>query len=206
MDLKFSISADYEKASKAFKELADSSEATREKIEKFSDSFKTEQVDKFVDKQQLLIASLTGTRGEVAAMTSAQKNYEKEIERLVRSGLDPESEAIKKLRTEHDTLSKKIKETNEVQKKQEELMKGAEKAALGMIAAIGASVAAIGAATQKTAEAGDQFAKTARILGMTAETFQELDYAAKMSGVDNLKGSLERLNTKLFINIDSYIL
>jgi hypothetical protein len=29
---------------------------------------------------------------------------------------------------------------------------------------------------------------------MTAETFQELDYAAKMSGVDNLKGSLEKLN------------
>jgi DNA repair exonuclease SbcCD ATPase subunit len=127
-------------------------------------------------------------------MTATQKNYEKEIERLVRSGLDPESEAIQRLRTEHDNLSKKINETNEVQKKQEELMKSAEKAALGMLAAIGAGVVAIGAATQKTAAAGDQFAKTARIIGMTAETFQELDYAAKMSGVDNLKGSLERLN------------
>jgi hypothetical protein len=194
MDLKFSIEADYKKASQAFKDLANESEATREKIEKFSDSFKTEQVDKFVDKQKLLQAAFTSTKGEVAAMTAAQKNYEKEIEKLIRSGLDPESEAIQKLRNEHDNLAKKIEKTNEVQKKQEELMKGAEKAALGYFAALAAGVAAIGVATQKTAEAGDQFAKTSRIIGMTAETFQELDYAAKMSGVDNLKGSLEKLN------------
>jgi hypothetical protein len=194
MDLKFSIEADYEKASKAFKDLANESETTREKIEKFSNSFQTKNIDNFNEKQRLLIASLTGTRGEVAAMTTAQKNYQHEIERLIKSGLDPESDAIQKLRNEHDNLAKKIKETNEVHKKQEELIKGAEKAALGMVAAIGASVAAMGAAAQKTAEAGDQFAKTSRIIGMTAETFQELDYAAKMSGVDNLKGSLERLN------------
>jgi hypothetical protein len=74
------------------------------------------------------------------------------------------------------------------------MMKGAETAALALFAAIGAGVAAVGVMTQKTAEAGDQFAKTARVIGMTAETFQELDYAAKMSGVDNLKGSLEKLN------------
>jgi hypothetical protein len=196
-DLKLTIAADYQQASKAFQELANSSEATREKIEKFSDSFKTEQIDKFIDKQQLLEASLTGTRGEVASMTTAQKNYEKEIERLIRSGLSPESEAIKKLRDEHDKLADKIKKTNEVQKSLEQLMKGAEKAALGMVAAIGAGITALGIATQKTAEAGDEFAKTARVIGMTAETFQELDYAAKMSGVDNLKGSLEKLNKSI---------
>jgi hypothetical protein len=193
-DLTLRINSDFEQASKAFKELAESSEATREKIEKFSNGFQTEHLDKFIDKQKLLEASLTGTRGEVDAMTAAKKNYEKEIERLIRSGLDPESEAIQKLRDEHDKLADKIKETNEVQKKQEELMKGAEKAALGMIAAIGAGVVAMAAAAQKTAEAGDQYAKTARVIGMTAETFQELDYAAKMSGIDNLDSSLQRLN------------
>jgi hypothetical protein len=196
-DLKLSINADYQQASKAFKELADSSEATREKIEKFSNSFKEEQIDKFIDKQKLLEVSLKGTRGETDAMTTAQKNYEKEIERLIKSGLDPESDAIKKLRDEHDKLADKIKETNEVQKKQEELMKGAEKMAIGLYAAIGAGVAATLAATQKTAEMGDQYAKTSRIIGMTAETFQELDYAAKMSGVDNLDSSLEKLNKSI---------
>jgi hypothetical protein len=193
-DLTLRINSDYSQASKAFKELANESEATREKIEKFSNSFQSENINKFIDKQKLLEASLTGTRGGVAAMTTAQKNYEKEIEKLIRSGLDPESDAVKKLRDEHDKLADKIKETNEVQKKQEELMKGAEKAALGMVAAIGAGVAAVGVATQKTAEAGNQFAKTSRVIGMTAETFQELDYAAKMSGIDNLDSSLQKLN------------
>jgi hypothetical protein len=82
-DLKLSIEADYKKASQAFRDLASESEATRERIEKFSSAFNAEQIDKFIDKQKLLEASLTGTRGEVDAMTATQKNYEKEIERLV---------------------------------------------------------------------------------------------------------------------------
>jgi predicted nucleic acid-binding Zn-ribbon protein len=194
MDLKFNINANYDQASKAFKDLAASSEETREKIEKFSKSFEEKNIDKFIDKQKLLEAALTGTRGEVAAMSAAQKNYQHEIERLIKSGLSPESEAIQRLRNEQENLNKKIKDTTESQKAQQEAMKNAEKAALGMLAAIGAAVAAMGVVVQKTAEAGDQYAKTARIIGMTAETFQELDHAAKMSGIDNLKGSLERLN------------
>jgi Flp pilus assembly pilin Flp len=193
-DLKLTINANYEQASKAFKDLAQESEATREKIEKFSNAFKSEQLDKFIDKQKLLEASLTGTRGEVSAMTAAQKNYEKEIEKLIKSGLDPESDAIKRLRDEHDKLADKIQKTNDLQKAQNDLMGKAEKSALGMLAAIGASAAAVGVATQKMAEAGDQYAKTARIIGMTAETFQELEYAAKMSGIDNLDSSLQKLN------------
>jgi hypothetical protein len=74
-------------------------------------------------------------------------------------------------------------------------MKSAEKAALGLVAALGAGVAAVGVATQKTAEAGDKIAKTSRLVGMTAEAFQDLDYAAKMSGVTGLDSSLIKLHT-----------
>jgi hypothetical protein len=197
LDLKLSINADYQQASKAFKELANESEATREKIEKFSASFQSEHLDKFIDRQKLLEVSLKGTRGEVESMTVAKKNYEKEIERLIKSGLDPESEAIIKLRNEHDKLANKIKETTNAQKAQEQALKIAEKATLALYAAIGAGITALGIATQKTAEAGDQYAKTARVIGMTAEAFQELNYAAKMSGIDNLEGSLQKLNKSI---------
>jgi hypothetical protein len=200
-NLKLSIDADFKQASKAFQDLANSSETTREKIEEYTSSFNDKTINDFIDRQKLLTASLTGTRGETAAMTAAQRNYQGKIESLIKSGLDPESDAIKRLRTENDSLTGKINAAAEAQKRQEEAtksageaMKSAEKAALGMLAAIGASVAAIGIATQKTAEMGDQYAKTARVIGMTAETFQELNYAAKMSGIDNLKGSLEKLN------------
>jgi tape measure domain-containing protein len=147
MDLKLSIQADYQQASKAFQELANSSEATREKIEKFSASFKTEHLNKFIDKQKLLEASLTGTRGEVSAMTAVQKNYEKEIEKLIRSGLDPESDAIKKLRDEHDKLTTKIEVSTKAHQMQEKAVKGAQMA----LAAIGAAIVAAGGFALKAA-------------------------------------------------------
>jgi hypothetical protein len=193
-DITLKINADYKAASEAFKELASSSESTRQKIEKFSEAFQDKHIDSFIQKQKLLETSLMGTRGKTDAATAASNNYQKEIERLVRQGLDPESEAIQKLVAEQNKLKDKIKETTEAQKAQEDVIKNAEKASLGMIAAIGAAAAAIGVATQKTAEAGDQYAKTARVVGMTAEQFQELNYAAKMSGVNNLEGSLQKLN------------
>jgi hypothetical protein len=134
-DLKFTIDADYAKASKAFKDLASESEATRERIEKFSNSFSDEKINKFIDKQKLLIVSLTGTKGEMAAMTAAQKNYEKEIEKLIRSGLDPESKEIKKLRAEHE----KLKTHTDAQTKSTGNLKNQITAS---IPAIGAAVAA----------------------------------------------------------------
>jgi len=197
MDLTLKINADFDKASKAFNELASSSEETRAKIEKFSESFQTKNVDSFIDKQKLLQTSLTGTRGETAAMKQSANEYQKEIERLIKSGLDPNSEAIKKLRDEQQKLKDKVKETSDVQQAQNDLMKAAEKAALACYAAIGAGIAAVAAMTQKTAEMGDQFAKSSRLVGMTAEQFQELDYAAKMSGVKDINGHLLKLNTTL---------
>jgi len=130
-------------------------------------------------------------------MQKAVDNYQKEIERLIKSGLSPESEAVQRLAQEQQRLKDRIKENNDVQKMQTDLMKVAEKATLACYAAIGAGIAAIGAMTQKTAEMGDQFAKSSRLVGMTAEQFQELDYAAKMSGVKDINSHLLKLNTTL---------
>ena len=193
-DLTLRIAADFQKASDAFKSLASESEETRAKIEKFSESFQDKHIDSFIDKQKLLQSSLTGTRGETVAMQQASNNYQKEIERLIKSGLDPNSEAIVRLRNEQQALNDKIQETNDIQKSQNDLMKTAEKATMACYAAIGAGVAAIAAMTQKTAEMGDKFAKTSRIIGMTAETFQELQYAAGQNGIKDITPHLEKLN------------
>jgi hypothetical protein len=200
MDLTLRINSDFSKASEAFKSLADSSEETREKIEKFSEAFQEKHINKFIDKQKLLEASLTGTRGEVDAMKAASNNYQKEIERLIRSGLDPQSDAIKKLSQEHDLLNLKIKETENSQKTLEQTMKTLETASFALLAAIGATTGALIAITNETAKAGDEFAKAGRHIGLTAEELQELDYAAKMSGVSDIRGHLDKLNTAV-INV-----
>jgi hypothetical protein len=195
-DLTLNIKADAAQAKKEFKELAESSEAVRGKIEKFTESFKADQLNKFVDQQKLLEISLKGTRGEVAAMTAAQNNYQRKIESLIRSGLDPESDAIVKLRAEHDALAGKIEKATEANAQYEKSTKAAETALKAIAAAAAAASAAIAAAVQKTAEAGDAAAKTARIVGTSAESWQELEYAAGMSGIESakLKTSMEKLN------------
>jgi len=203
-DITLKVRANFSEAQAAFEDLANSSDETRAKMEKFSDSFQTKNIDSFIDKQNLLEVSLKGTRGETAAMQQAANNYQKEIERLIKSGLSPNSEAVQRLAEKHQELKDKIKESNDIQKSQADLMKSAEKATMACYAAIAAAGAAVIAMTQKTAQMGNEFAKTSRLVGMTAETFQELDYAAKQSGVKNLSGHLEKLNkTMIDVRNDS---
>jgi len=196
-DLTLRINAQFQDAQKAFEELANSSEETRAKMEKFADSFNTKQVDNFIDKQKLLQVSMTGTRGETAALQQSVNNYQKEIERLIRSGLEPNSEAVQRLAQEQQKLIDRIEEAKQVQQAQANLMKGAEKAFKASIAAVAAAGVAMVAATHNTARLGNQFAQTARVVGMSAETFQELDYAARQNGIPNLRYNLIRLNTEM---------
>ena len=74
------------------------------------------------------------------------------------------------------------------------MTKMAEQAAVACYAAIAAGVTAIAAATNKTAEMGNEFAKTSRTLGITAETFQELQYVANQSGISDITPRLEKMN------------
>lgn len=193
-DLSLRIKADFDEASRQFKALADSSDSTRKKIEKYLEGFSSESVDKFIDRQRLAGAAVTAVKGDVAAMEAQSAAYGREIERLIKSGLDPESEAIQRLAREQQTLKEKVEAAKKAQEAHEAVMKNVEKAAKACAAAFVAGVAALGAMTQKTAEAGDQYAKTARLIGITAEELQELQYAAKMSGVENLEESLKKLN------------
>ena len=64
-------------------------------------------------------------------------------------------------------------------------LRGQVSGLLGPLAALGAglSVAGLVGFTQRYSEAGDQVAKTARLVGLSAEAFQELRFAAERSGV-----------------------
>jgi tape measure domain-containing protein len=170
MDITLSVRADYESASKAFKELADSSEAVREKIEKFSKSFQSEKIDNFINRQKLLEVSMRGTRGEVESLTAAKNNYAKEIERLIKSGLDPESNAIKRLRDEQDKLKDKIDTASAAQ----ELQNKAVKASIGILAGIGTAIVGLGAYSIKAAaDIEDMTAAFTPLMG-SAETAAKL--------------------------------
>jgi hypothetical protein len=198
-ELQLRIKADFDQASASFKSLAEDSESARVKIEKYAQGFDDKRVDGFIEKQKFAAAAVTAVRGETAAMEAQQKAYQRQIESLIKSGLDPESGAVNKLRGELEKTTASIEANTRAQN----INEGAAKAAGAALAAAAAAAAAAGAAllkmTQDSAEAGDGYAKTARIIGMTAEELQELEYAAKQSGVssETLTGSLKKLNSNI---------
>jgi len=107
MDLSLKIRADFDEASNAFKKVAESSEYTRERIEKFIERFKDEQIDKFIDRQNLAAAAMAATGRDADTLSQQINTYQREIERLIKSGLDPQDEAIQKLQSEYITLKEK---------------------------------------------------------------------------------------------------
>ena len=291
-DLTLRIKADFDEAQHAFLKVAASSDNAAEKVHKFSQSFKAESADKFIDRQGMAAAAMIATGREADILNTQTKAYQKEIERLISAGLTPQDEAMQKLQSKYAELvvkqaeaaqvsnelseaaqkiarenerlvettiklmnaenehekaiinltSEKERLTNEIKelikqgispeneavrklkkeldnandgirahedavKKAEKALRDKEKAVEQLnqvltyfvIKALKTAIDGTSEFIKKSAEAGDAFAKTANIIGMTAEEYQELEYAAKQSGLsgDQLKGSLQKLNKSM---------
>jgi hypothetical protein len=196
-DLSIKIKADFAEASKQFKELADTSDNLQGKIKKLSDDMGNSEANKLIEQQKLAAIAYKATGKEVEGLTKQKDTYERKIVSLINKGIDPASEAIQTLQKEVENTNKELakhgKYTGDAAKGIE-MMGRAVDAAAKLTLALGAAMIVM---TQKTAELGDAAAKAARSVGMTAETFQELEYAAKQSGIDNLSGSLQKLNKNM---------
>lgn len=105
------IKSDFEQAEKDFQDLKNISESTRKKIEKFSKSFKTEQIDKFRERNKLAGIAVTATSGKIAGMQREYSGLQKEIQGLIRRGMSPQDAALQKLITDYNKLDKELKQT-----------------------------------------------------------------------------------------------
>ena len=111
------VKSDFDQASKDLKDFKATSESTAKSIKKFQESFKAEQVDKFLDKQKLSSAAILATRGQTEAAQVEFKNLQREIERLIKRGIDPQDKSVKKLTKRYDQLNRELAETTSAQKK-----------------------------------------------------------------------------------------
>lgn len=190
------IKSNFDKASADLKKFGNLSEAEAKRVAKFAESFKTEQIDKFLDKNKRAGAAFQATGDSAKGLEIQQRNLTREMQRLIRNGLDPQDESIEKLRNEYDKLDKEVRKNIDSQKG----MEMATKAATKSLIAIGAAAAAAGGFIVKnafdTAALGDEYAKAGRRIGLTAEELQELSFAADRQGVsgDELLKGLEKLN------------
>ena len=134
------VNSDFAAASADLKKFGTIAESERKRIEKFVDSFKSESIDKFTDKARRNAAAIKATRGPVDALTAEYKQYQRQIETLIRRGLDPESKQIKTLTTRYKKLEKEIKDVGKAQAKNQKRMKVTQ----GAMLAVGAGAVLMG--------------------------------------------------------------
>jgi tape measure domain-containing protein len=111
-DISLRIKSDFAQAEKDFKNLSDMSESARAKIEQFTQGFKTEQIDKFIEKNKMTAAGVTATSGKFAGMQREATGLQRQIQTLISKGLAPNDASVQKLSKEYDRLQKEIGETS----------------------------------------------------------------------------------------------
>ncbi|MCL2218240.1 MAG: hypothetical protein FWB91_14650, partial [Defluviitaleaceae bacterium] len=156
-DLTLRIRANFDKATAAFEELANSSAETREEMEAFAKRLAGNEVDEFNRKQKMLQNSLIGTRGETAALEQSVRNYTREIEKNIRNGMNPNSDAIRALRAEQEQLQKRIDASRKAQERKTKAMELAKKTLAASAVALAGAAAGILKLAKRTANSANSF-------------------------------------------------
>jgi hypothetical protein len=193
------IDNNLEQASKDLKKFGTVSVSERKRIQKFQEAFKGQQIDKFIDKNRRLGAAVRATSSPIESIIAQQKALERQTQNLIKKGLDPQDESVRRLTTEYDRLTQELKKNETQQKANELAVKGATVALQAIAAAAAAATAAAIASTIAIGKQGDQLAKTSAKIGVGVEALQELSFAAERSGLpaNNLGGIFQKLNRNI---------
>lgn len=117
--IRLNVTTNFQDASKDIKDLGTTTEAQRKVIEKYTAEFKSDSINQFIDKQNRASAAIKATRGPTEALTSEHRAYQRQIETLIRRGLDPESEQIQELKNRYVQLQREIEDVNAAEQKHE---------------------------------------------------------------------------------------
>ncbi len=193
------VQSDFKKASKDIKTFGNISEAEAKRIKKYQDAFTGEQVDKFIDKNRRAGAAAKATSGNVKSLAVQQRALNKEMQRLIKAGLDPQDESVQRLRKEYERLDKEVKNNENSQKGMTMTTQGATKSLIALGVAALAIVAGIAKSSVEIGKMGDNLAKTSAKVGVGIEALQELSFAAERSGLpaNSLSGIFQKLNRNI---------
>jgi len=184
--IKLTIKSNFAEATREIKSIGDLTERESKRIEKFNKSFKSTQIDTFIQKNQRAAAAIQATRGPVEAAKTKQYNLRREIERLINNGLDPESESLVRLRREYIKSTEIVEANSRAQRKNEEAIKQNEEAQKRhekVVRAMGVALLALTAITARVASKGAKdwmeysrsIANVNTMIDMSSQDFENLD-------------------------------
>lgn len=114
-EISLKIKSDFEQAAADFKRLGTLSESMQKNIAKLQEQFEKGSIDKFIERNKLAATAITATRGSAAGLEAEYRGLQKEIERLIKGGIDPQSAALQKLKSRYQELEPQIsKAQNEI--------------------------------------------------------------------------------------------
>lgn len=174
-------------------------EAQRKKVETLRDAYENskKQLGENATATQDWLIKLNNAEAALMKTEKAIEDNEKAIKlqstaiNKVKAQLEEWKDKVEELKEKHPVLTSAMSKTNDAAKK---LASGGMKAVAGAAAGTVAGVAAVGTAAtvackelydaaHQAAQAGDAIDEASQRMGTSAETFQKLEYAAKMSGV-----------------------
>jgi len=146
--VKLTFDTNFEQASKDMIRGIKYTDAELKKLDKTIEKFDTKNLDEFVTKSKRLNAAVTLTKGPLQGLISQQRVLSRELEKGVKSGLDPMGEKLAGLRKEYRRVSGAIDTMRKAEKKAET----ARKAALATQRKQAALLKSIGASTVRYAK------------------------------------------------------
>lgn len=193
------IQTNFDEAGKELKAFTNLTKAETDRINASLKRLEGFEADSFVQKNKRIALSVGATRGSAAALATEARGLEREIQRLIRSGMAPQNESLKKLSEQY----KKTTQDMAVLERQTKMTESAKKAAANTLKVMGVAAVAVGASLIKNAfsvaAAGDAYAKQAAIIGTNAEELQKLNYVASIAGVEQgkLGDAMQKLNKNI---------
>ena len=187
------VTNDFEQASKDLKRFGTVTESERKKIEKFVKEFKTERIEAFTDRNKRAAAAIRATRGSTEAAKKELLGLQRQMESLIRKGLDPQDDALKPLIKRYDELNREMIENTRISKMNEDAVKGAQMALVGLGAVVGIAVGKTTLMASEVEELNNKF--NVVFEGMQEDTQEWIDnYSAAVArGSDDTKEFLTNL-------------
>jgi tape measure domain-containing protein len=117
-DIALRIMADFKDADKAFNSLTSESENLKKKFNDVFSSSETVQnsIQKNTERIKLNSIAVTATRGAAAGLATEQRGLRSEIERQIKGAVNPQNEALNKLRSRYAEVSKEVEKTQKASK------------------------------------------------------------------------------------------
>jgi len=193
------IKTNFDEAASQLKAFTNLTQAETDRINTSLKKLEKFEADNFVQQNKRIALSVGATKGAAAGLATEATGLERKMQMLIRNGMNPQDEALKKLAGEYNRVTTQIEINAKAQRMNQAISKAATRTmqVLG-VAAIGAGVALLKNA-QDVANRGDIYAKQAAIIGTTAEELQKLNYVADLAGVpqEALSTAMQKLNKNM---------